>query len=123
MTTAERILEILKHDSLTVTQVAVEIGDVSRSTVFDVMERLHKARRIRIADWSLDGHRAAIYRAGAGKDKEPPPLLTPAERQRRYREAHATEIRLRRAAKRAPRSDSPIGLHPVGLHFIQLLQR
>jgi hypothetical protein len=122
MALKDDILTLLTTDRLSVTQVHDEFPQYARSSVGEAVERLHAAKLVYIAGWKA-GRKTPLYKTGTREDHPRPRPLTAAARQRRYREAHEAEIRMKRAAKRAPRSDDPRGQHPVGQHWMQLLQQ
>lgn len=113
MTLDDEILDTLQQETMTVTELHVSFGSIPRSTIGDAITRLHKARRIFICRWQRTRVTPApVYMPGSKKDAPRPKRLTGAERTRLYREEHALEVRVKRAAKEG---------NPLQ-HYLQLLQ-
>jgi hypothetical protein len=110
VTLDEVVLSALRSGDMTVTEVHTFLGSAPRSTIGDAIERLHGAGQVYIVRW----HRrnTPVYRPGNLKDVGKPRPRTPAQRTRKYREEHAAEVRIRRAAREGSKLQ----------HYIQLLQ-
>ena len=91
------LIKLLLDGTRTCAELADETG-LHIATVYQYTQALHHVGAVHICDWREDAYgaeRARIYRLGHGEDV-PQYAMTPAERQRRYR-----QVLKRKQAQRA----------------------
>lgn len=96
-TNRELILEMLEHDGLTVAEIHTLLIFNPRTTICDVVYRLHRRKLIYISGWNRTSCKpAAVFKLGNKKDAPKIKPLKPKERAAAYRARNPALVSARR---------------------------